>query len=505
MNPFSQFVNPFPQQLPRNPLARPMTSDLDPTLTAPPEALSTDRQSEEPEPLTESSPAPAAALDLPSPEPMAESAEPAESVAEPAESMAEPAESVAEPAESVAEPAESVAEPIPEAIAEPPIFRTTRPDEAETLDDRIAPEDLTPPEPSPPPEFGSLTEPDITEPDITEPDVTAPDVTAPDITAPDITAPDITEPNAASPEISAPIAPAQVPAESLATQSTEAIAAAPLPLSESSSESSGNSGGNGGGLLPKSKVEPYPEPEPYPKTDSELVDDVEMSLFDHLEELRERIFWSLGGIVGGVILCFARVKPLVKFLEQPAQGVKFLQLSPGEFFFVSIKVAAYSGIIIASPIILYQIVRFVLPGLTKRERRFLAPIVLGSGVLFFAGLAFAYYALIPAALQFFMSYGAEVVEQMWSIDRYFEFVLLLMFSTGLAFQVPVLQMILGLVGIVTAKQMLSAWRYVVLAAAVAGAVLTPSTDPLTQSLLAGAVTSLYLGGAGMVALITRAK
>ncbi|OKH24854.1 twin arginine-targeting protein translocase TatC [Hydrococcus rivularis NIES-593] len=235
----------------------------------------------------------------------------------------------------------------------------------------------------------------------------------------------------------------------------------------------------------------------------EIPDEVEMSLFDHLEELRQRIFYALIAVAIGVTGCFIFVKPLVQLLEVPAGDVKFLQLAPGEFFFVSLKVAGYSGILVASPFILYQIIQFVLPGLTRRERRLLGPIVLGSSVLFFAGLAFAYLALIPAALKFFISYGADVVEQLWSIDRYFEFVLLLMFSTGLAFQIPVIQLILGYLGIVSSKQMLSGWRYVVLGAVVLGAVLTPSTDPLTQSLLAGAVLGLYFGGVGMVKLSGR--
>jgi sec-independent protein translocase protein TatC len=233
----------------------------------------------------------------------------------------------------------------------------------------------------------------------------------------------------------------------------------------------------------------------------ELPNEVEMSLFDHLEELRRRIFYALIAVVFGVIGCFIFVKPLVRILEVPAQGVKFLQLAPGEFFFVSIKVAGYSGILIASPWILYQIVQFVLPGLTRRERRLLAPVVLGSSVLFFAGLAFAYIALIPAALNFFINYGGDVVEQSWSIDRYFEFVLLLMFSTGLAFQIPIVQLILGFLGIVSSRGMAAGWRYVVLGAVVMGAILTPSTDPLTQSLLAGAVLGLYFGGVGMVKLM----
>jgi sec-independent protein translocase protein TatC len=126
---------------------------------------------------------------------------------------------------------------------------------------------------------------------------------------------------------------------------------------------------------------------------------------------------------------------------------------------------------------------------------------MGSSLLFFSGLAFAYVALIPAALNFFISYGAEVVEQLWSIDKYFEFVLLLMFSTGLAFQIPIIQLLLGFLGIVSSRQMLSGWRIVILGAAILGAVLTPSTDPFTQSLLAGAVLALYFGGIGLVKLL----
>jgi sec-independent protein translocase protein TatC len=244
-----------------------------------------------------------------------------------------------------------------------------------------------------------------------------------------------------------------------------------------------------------------------PSLEDEDIDDlpheVEMSLFDHLEELRQRIFYALIAVVIAMIGCFLGVKPIVELLEIPAQGVKFLQLAPGEFFFVSLKVAGYSGLLLASPFVLYQIIQFVLPGLTRRERRLIGPIVLGSSVLFLFGLVFAYSALIPAALKFFVNYGAGVVEQLWSIDRYFEFVLLLLFSTGLAFQIPIIQVLLGLLGIVSSQQMLSGWRYVILGAAILGAVLTPSTDPLTQSLLAGATLGLYFSGIGLVKLIGR--
>jgi sec-independent protein translocase protein TatC len=250
---------------------------------------------------------------------------------------------------------------------------------------------------------------------------------------------------------------------------------------------------------PAIDLEGYDEPAIDPL--DELPGEVEMSLFDHLEELRQRIFYALIAVAVSVIGCFIFVKPIVRLLEVPAQGIKFLQLAPGEYFFVSLKVAGYSGLVIASPFILYQIIQFVLPGLTRRERRLLGPVVLGSSILFAAGLVFAYLLLIPAALKFFINYGADVVEQLWSIEKYFEFVLVLLFGTGLTFQIPIIQLLLGVLGIVSSETMLSGWRYVIIGAVVLGAVITPSTDPLTQTLLAGAVLGLFFSGIGLVKLI----
>ncbi|KAJ9563591.1 hypothetical protein OSB04_008751 [Centaurea solstitialis] len=240
--------------------------------------------------------------------------------------------------------------------------------------------------------------------------------------------------------------------------------------------------------------------------DKELLpEDKEMSLFDHLEELRERLFVSVLAVGAAIMGCFFYSKELIMLLEAPVrtQGVRFLQLAPGEFFFTTIKVSGYCGILLGSPVILYEIIAFILPGLTKSERRFLAPIVLGSSILFYTGIAFSYSVLTPAALNFFVSYAEGVVESLWSIDQYFEFVLVLMFSTGLSFQVPVIQLLLGQVGLVSGDQMLSIWRYVVVGAVVAAAIVTPSTDPLTQLLLAGPLLGLYFGGAWTVKLIGR--
>jgi sec-independent protein translocase protein TatC len=258
--------------------------------------------------------------------------------------------------------------------------------------------------------------------------------------------------------------------------------------------------GQPGAPPPPIRVPPVSDSSP-----DEFPGEVEMSLVDHLEELRRRILRSLLAVVVAAAGCLVFVKPLVRLLEMPADGIRFLQLAPGEFLFVSLKVAGYAGLSLALPWVLYEILAFVLPGLTRRERRLVAPAVAGSALLFAAGLAFAWWALVPAALRFLVSYGADVVEPSWSIERYLDFVLLLMVATALAFQLPVLQLILGALGLIRASTMLAAWRWVLLAAAVAGAVLTPSTDPVTMLLLGGAITGLYLVGVGLVALSERLR
>jgi sec-independent protein translocase protein TatC len=239
--------------------------------------------------------------------------------------------------------------------------------------------------------------------------------------------------------------------------------------------------------------------------DGDFPAEVEMSLVDHLEELRSRVLRSLLAVVVAAAGCLAFVKPLVKLLEMPAHGIRFLQLAPGEFLFVSLKVAGYAGLTLALPYVLYEVLAFVLPGLTRSERRLVAPAVAGSALLFAAGLAFAWWALVPAALTFLVNYGADVVEPSWSIERYLDFVLLLMVATALAFQLPVLQLLLGALGLINARTMLGAWRWVVVVAAIAGAVLTPSTDPVTMLLLSGAITALFLLGVALVALTERLK
>ena len=230
---------------------------------------------------------------------------------------------------------------------------------------------------------------------------------------------------------------------------------------------------------------------------------LELPFSEHMEELRQRIFLLFGIILALTCLAFIEVKDLVKILELPIQNVKFFQISPGEYFISTIKISFYTGLLFSSPFIIMQLILFLLPGLTKNETKVILPLLLSSLILFGLGLAFSYYTLIPAALNFFLNYSEEVIEPLWSFDQYFEFILVLFYSTGLAFQIPIIQILVGLLNLVSPKQMLDAWRYVVLVSTIFGAILTPSTDPLTQLLLSFAILLLYFSGLGILFLIKK--
>ena len=228
---------------------------------------------------------------------------------------------------------------------------------------------------------------------------------------------------------------------------------------------------------------------------------LELPFSEHIEELRQRIFLIFIIILLLTGFAFIEVKNLVQILELPVSNVKFFQLSPGEYFISTIKISFYAGLLFSSPVAISQFLLFLLPGITKKETKTILPLLISSLLLFGLGLAFSYYLLIPAALNFFLNYSEEVLEPFWSFDQYFEFILVLFYSTGLAFQIPIIQILIGLLNIISPTEMLKAWRYIILMSTVLGAILTPSTDPLTQLLLSSAILILYFSGLGILFLI----
>lgn len=228
----------------------------------------------------------------------------------------------------------------------------------------------------------------------------------------------------------------------------------------------------------------------------------ELFFDEHLEEIRQRCFQSLFIITLFILIAFLEVKEIVKILEVPVQNVRFFQASPGEYFLSTLKISFYTGLIFSIPVLLNQLIFFLLPGLTSREKKLIVGLLFSSVLLFLTGLIFSYFVLIPAALQFFLNYSVDVIEPLWSFDQYFSFILVLFLSTGIIFQLPVVQVLLSFSKILTGKKMLELWKIVLLLSTVIGAILTPSADPLTQILLSSAVFLLYILGSFVAIFLT---
>nr|YP_010951759.1 Sec-independent protein translocase component TatC [Laurencia elata]WMP12698.1 Sec-independent protein translocase component TatC [Laurencia elata] len=228
-----------------------------------------------------------------------------------------------------------------------------------------------------------------------------------------------------------------------------------------------------------------------------------MPIIEHFIELRERILISLLVFIVTLTISIIYSKQITFILQEPALGIKFLQLAPGEYLFVSIKIGVYSALLASSPFSLYQIMLFILPGLTKKESSYIVPLFIGSIILFFCGMIFAYKILIPITLKFLINYGSDIVEPIWSFEEYFNFIILLLFSVGISFQIPILQIILGITNIINKERMLQSWKYIAFIATIIGAIITPSTDPITQSLMTIIILLLYFSGILTLKMIQR--
>lgn len=223
----------------------------------------------------------------------------------------------------------------------------------------------------------------------------------------------------------------------------------------------------------------------------------------HFDELKQRNLHLLFLFLTFTFLAFFEIRYIVQFLEIPVKNIRFFQMSPGEYFLETLKIAFYTGIIFLGPIILAQITFFISPALTFSEKSLIVPLICISILLFATSLGFAYFCLIPAALQFFIVYSKDVIEPLWSFTQYCDFIIVLFFTTAIVFQIPIFQIIIGILGIISSKDMLKFKKYIVLASVILSAILTPSTDPITQLLLSSAIISLYFLGAGVLIILKR--
>ncbi len=235
---------------------------------------------------------------------------------------------------------------------------------------------------------------------------------------------------------------------------------------------------------------PFPEPEEPAEG--------RMTFLEHLDELRKRITHAVAALLVGFIIAFAFIERIFAFvylhLAKDVPGGKLIFTEPAEAFFLWIKIAALTGVLIASPYIMWQVWLFIAPGLYAKEKKLAIPFVLVSSTLFVSGAAFAHYFVFPAAWRFFAGFSNEFMEFMPRVAPVFSLYVKLTLSLGLVFQMPVLMFVLARLGIVTAGFLLKNFKYAVLLIFVAAAVITPDGNPVVQVMVAGPMIVLYLLG-----------
>lgn len=225
-----------------------------------------------------------------------------------------------------------------------------------------------------------------------------------------------------------------------------------------------------------------------------------MTLVEHLTELRDRLIKVAVAVVVGMVIAFVLYPQIFDFLLEPYKKVaaeggtladgKLVTLDPLEGFGVRMKLAAYGGIALAMPVILWQLWRFITPGLYPHERRYALPFVITALVLFILGAGLAYYTL-PKALEFLIDIGGEELVTAYAPGKYFQLITYMMLAFGVGFEFPILLIFLQMAGIVDTSMLRRARRYAIVGICILVAVITPSGDPVSMLMLSVPMVIFY--------------
>jgi sec-independent protein translocase protein TatC len=233
----------------------------------------------------------------------------------------------------------------------------------------------------------------------------------------------------------------------------------------------------------------------------------EGTLLSHLLELRERLMRAVIAIVIALVPCVYYSNPIFEFLSKPLaaqlpQGSSMIATGVMAPFTTPFKLSCMVALFLAMPYVLYQLWSFVAPGLYRREKRFAVPLLVSSILLFYAGVAFAYFFVFPLMFKFFVMTTPSGVQMMTDINEYMDFVLTLFFAFGVAFEVPVAVVLLVITGLVSIEKLVAARGYVIIGIFVIAAILTPP-DALSQVMMAVPMWLLYEAGVIFARVMTR--
>jgi sec-independent protein translocase protein TatC len=219
-------------------------------------------------------------------------------------------------------------------------------------------------------------------------------------------------------------------------------------------------------------------------------EDRPMSVVEHLDELRRRLLWMIGALLVGVAAGFAFVKPMLEYLEAPLHGLKLYITAPLDPLFAFVKISVAFGLVVASPVILYQMVAYVLPALTRAERRLLFTYLPVATALFVAGMAFGFYVFIPLVLDAMVRFTGTALTPILTIDKYISFLLSFTLPFGAIFELPVAVVTLVRLGVLTPQTLVAGRRWALMITVVIAAIFAPP-DPITPLVMALPIYGLY--------------
>jgi sec-independent protein translocase protein TatC len=222
-----------------------------------------------------------------------------------------------------------------------------------------------------------------------------------------------------------------------------------------------------------------------------MAEERQLTIIEHLEELRDRLIKSVIALTVTTLFSFVFAKRFLQILIAPMEQTPLVSLSPTTNIVVFAKVALISGVALAMPVLVYQLIGFIAPGLTSQERRYLFFILPGATISFVAGAAFAYFVMVPTTVLFLKGFLSDVSQPYWSIDRYISFTTSYLFWLGLSFETPLLIFFLAKLGIITPVALSRYRKYAILVIAVIAAIITPTPDPLNMVLVMGPLIVLY--------------
>lgn len=233
----------------------------------------------------------------------------------------------------------------------------------------------------------------------------------------------------------------------------------------------------------------------------------QMSLMEHLIELRMRLMWICGALVICTVVALFFYNPLVAFVTSTARemGVRLQILNPLDSIGIIFRVSFTVGTAMALPVIIYHIIAFMAPGLYPHEKRNILLTVPGIIVLFAIGAAFAFFVLLPVAVGFLSTILTGVFEQDWAADRYLNFVTRLVFWIGVSFEMPLVIAVLSRMGLVSGPALLRVWRQAFVVIAIVAAAITPTVDPVNMAIVMLPLIALFFGSVGLAYMLYKPR